>query len=91
MHMNHGGYEEAFTYCENDDQVKKQFFNKLEEIGQRDIITKIAIYINEVLNICLLIPIVVILLKPNNDILQGLSKLDYLVKISVFQLYKDSM
>lgn len=91
MLMNHGGYEEAFTYCENDDQVKKQFFNKLEEIGQRDIITKIAIYINEVLNICLLIPIVVILLKPNNDILQGLSKLDYLVKISVFQLYKDSM
>jgi len=28
-------------------------------------------------------------LKSSQDILQGISKLDYLLKVSVFQLYKD--
>ena len=33
---------------------------------------------------------VVILLKSPNDCLQGINKLDYLLKASVFQVYKDA-
>ena len=32
----------------------------------------------------------VVYLKDTQDILQGISKLDYLVKLSIFQRYKDS-
>ena len=36
-----------------------------------------------------LISIVVLKLKNEDDILQGISKLDYLLKISIFQKYKE--
>ena len=37
----------------------------------------------------LLIALVIIRFKSSQDILQGVSKLDYLLKVSVFQKYKD--
>ena len=32
---------------------------------------------------------VVVVVKKKQDVLQGISKLDYLLKVSVFQVYKD--
>ena len=34
---------------------------------------------------------IVIFLKDKQDVLQGISRLDYFVKVSVFQLYKDKL
>ena len=36
-----------------------------------------------------LLSITIIFLKPDEDILQGVNKLDYLVKVSNFQVYRD--
>ena len=37
----------------------------------------------------LLTAFVIIRVKSSEDILQGISKLDYLLKVSIFQIYKD--
>ena len=37
----------------------------------------------------ILIAFTMIKLKKSDDMLQGISKLDYLLKISIFQVYKD--
>ena len=36
----------------------------------------------------MVLTLIYICLKPQNDILQGLSKLDHLVKVSIFQIYR---
>ena len=36
----------------------------------------------------LLISIVILNFKKDNDLIQGISKLDYLLKVSIFQSYK---
>ena len=38
-----------------------------------------------------MIYIAIIFVKSHIDILQGISKLDYLVKVSVFQVFKDTL
>lgn len=54
------------------------------------ILKEIAVFLVNMLGIpSLLICYVIVKVKKSQDILQGVSKLDYLLKVSVFQQYKE--